>query len=98
MNRALNQIPTRAEKRKGAQLHETFVDSGIADVLTGSITRSFMAAAPRGGQTRWHILHRSVPCGVTSPSLSISARSVPRMACWIRPRPPLRIAPRAVLV
>lgn len=33
INRALNQIPKRAEKREGAQLHETFVDSGIADVL-----------------------------------------------------------------
>ncbi len=30
MNRALNQIPKRAEKREGPQLHETFVDSGIA--------------------------------------------------------------------
>lgn len=33
MNRALNQIPKRAEKREGPQLHETFVDSGIADVV-----------------------------------------------------------------
>jgi hypothetical protein len=33
INRALNQIPKRAEKREGPQLHETFVDSGVADVL-----------------------------------------------------------------
>ncbi len=33
MNRALNQIPKRAEKREGPQLHETFVDSGVADVV-----------------------------------------------------------------
>jgi len=33
MNRALNQIPKRAEKRNAPQLFETFVDSGIADVL-----------------------------------------------------------------
>lgn len=33
INRALNQIPKRAEKREGPQLHETFVDSGIADVV-----------------------------------------------------------------
>jgi len=33
LNRALNQIPKRAEKQEGPQLHESFVDSGIADVL-----------------------------------------------------------------
>ncbi|MBO0925144.1 hypothetical protein J1G44_11715 [Cellulomonas sp. zg-ZUI199] len=33
INRALNQIPKRAEKRESVHLHETFVDSGIADVL-----------------------------------------------------------------
>lgn len=33
MNLALNQIPKRAEKQEGPQLHETFVDSGVADVL-----------------------------------------------------------------
>lgn len=33
MNRLLAQIPKRAEKREGAALHETFVDSGIADAL-----------------------------------------------------------------
>jgi hypothetical protein len=33
MNRALNQVPKRAEKREGPHLHETFVDSGVADML-----------------------------------------------------------------
>src|ERR1700733_7503261 len=33
LNRALNQIPRRAERQEGPQLHETFVDSGVADVL-----------------------------------------------------------------
>ena len=33
LNRALNQIPKRAEKQEGAQLRESFVDSGIVDVL-----------------------------------------------------------------
>jgi hypothetical protein len=33
LNRALNQIPKRAEKQEGLQLHGSFVDSGIADVL-----------------------------------------------------------------
>jgi len=33
MNRALNRIPKRAEKQEGSQLHETFVDSGVADIL-----------------------------------------------------------------
>lgn len=33
INRALNQIPKRAEKQESPQLHETFVDSGVADVL-----------------------------------------------------------------
>jgi hypothetical protein len=45
MNRALNQIPKRAEKREGAQLHETFVDSGIADY----------APAPEASQSTPHI-------------------------------------------
>lgn len=33
MNRALNKTAKRAEKQEGSQLHETFVDSGVADVL-----------------------------------------------------------------
>lgn len=33
INRALNQIPKRAEKREATQLYETFVNSGVADVL-----------------------------------------------------------------
>ena len=33
LNRALNQIPKRAEKQEGPLLRESFVDSGIADVL-----------------------------------------------------------------
>lgn len=33
LNRALNQIPKRAEKQEGTQLHETFVDSGVVDVI-----------------------------------------------------------------
>lgn len=33
INRALNQIPKRAERQEGPRLHETFVDSGVADVL-----------------------------------------------------------------
>jgi hypothetical protein len=33
LNRALNQIPRRAERQESPQLHETFVDSGVADVL-----------------------------------------------------------------
>ncbi|MFD8233030.1 hypothetical protein ACWC24_36705 [Streptomyces sp. NPDC001443] len=33
LNRAFNQIPKRAEKQEGPQLHETFVDSGVLDVI-----------------------------------------------------------------
>ncbi|WP_282696097.1 hypothetical protein [Streptomyces sp. CC208A] len=33
LNRAFNQIPKRAEKQEGPQLHETFVDSGVVDVI-----------------------------------------------------------------
>jgi hypothetical protein len=33
LNRALQQIPTRAERQKGPQLHETFVDCGVAEVI-----------------------------------------------------------------
>ncbi|MFI7049510.1 ORC-CDC6 family AAA ATPase [Streptosporangium sandarakinum] len=33
MNRALQLIPKRAEKQQISELHETFVDSGIADIL-----------------------------------------------------------------
>jgi len=33
LNRAYNQIPKRAEKQEGPQLHETFVDSGVVDVI-----------------------------------------------------------------
>ncbi|WP_406504109.1 hypothetical protein [Streptomyces sp. NBC_01602] len=33
LNRAFNQIPKRAEKQEGPQLHETFVDSGVMDVI-----------------------------------------------------------------
>ena len=33
MNRALSKTAKRAEKQEGSQLHETFVDSGVADVL-----------------------------------------------------------------
>jgi len=61
MNRALNQIPKRAEKPEGAQLHETFVDSGIADVLDTLDHQVLMAAEALGRRTRWHILHRNVP-------------------------------------
>lgn len=34
LNRTLNQIPKRAEKQEGPQLHETFVDSGVVDVIS----------------------------------------------------------------
>lgn len=33
MNRALNQVPRRAEKQEIEVLHATFVNSGVADVL-----------------------------------------------------------------
>lgn len=33
INRALQQIPTRAERQKGPQLHQTFVDCGVAEVI-----------------------------------------------------------------
>jgi hypothetical protein len=35
MNRALNLVTKRAEKQEAPELHETFVDSGIVDVLSG---------------------------------------------------------------
>src|SRR4051812_38583617 len=33
LNRALTKIPSRAEKRDTKELRETFVDSGVADLL-----------------------------------------------------------------
>lgn len=33
INRALQQIPSRAERQKGRQLHQTFVDCGVAEVI-----------------------------------------------------------------
>ncbi|MEC3891832.1 ORC-CDC6 family AAA ATPase [Nocardiopsis sp. LDBS1602] len=33
LNRAFNKIPKRAEKQESPQLHETFVDSGVLDVI-----------------------------------------------------------------
>ncbi|MFW5420992.1 hypothetical protein J0910_30705 [Nocardiopsis sp. CNT-189] len=33
LNRAFNKIPKRAEKQESLQLHETFVDSGVVDVI-----------------------------------------------------------------
>ncbi|MEU6645310.1 hypothetical protein ABZ863_22510 [Saccharomonospora sp. NPDC046836] len=33
LNRALTKIPSRAEKRDMRELRETFVDSGVADLL-----------------------------------------------------------------
>jgi hypothetical protein len=65
MNRALNQIPKRAEKRRerSCTRHSSILASPMC--LTRSITRSFMAADAMGRRTRWHILHRNVPREVT---------------------------------
>ncbi len=50
INRALNQIPKRAEKQEDPQLHETFVDSGVADVL-GSVDHQVLYGRRGTGKT-----------------------------------------------